>query len=62
MLQVYRDFCYETLAVPVVTGVKTPMNGLPVLKTPTHRSHDAKWLGTAVWYKPLLGQNFAKAF
>ena len=23
MLQVYRDFCYETLAVPVVTGVKT---------------------------------------
>ena len=23
MLQVYKDFCYETLAVPVVTGVKT---------------------------------------
>ena len=29
MLQVYRDFCYETLAVPVVTGVKPPTNDLP---------------------------------
>ena len=63
MLQVYRDFCYETLAVPVVTGVKTATERFAGAED-TYTIEAMMQNGWALQSgtSHFLGQNFAKAF
>ncbi len=63
MLQVYRDFCYETLAVPVVTGVKTANERFAGAED-TYTIEAMMQNGWALQSgtSHFLGQNFAKAF
>ncbi|MEM7305111.1 MAG: proline--tRNA ligase [Planctomycetota bacterium] len=63
MLDVYRDFCHETMAVPVVRGVKTANERFAgALETQTIEAmmQDGKALQTGTSHD--LGQNFGKAF
>ena len=63
MLQVYRDFCHETLAVPVVCGVKTA-NERFAGADDTYTIEAMMQNGWALQSgtSHFLGQNFAKAF
>ncbi|MGC6506985.1 MAG: proline--tRNA ligase [Myxococcota bacterium] len=63
MLEVYRDFCYETLAVPVVTGVKTATERFAGAED-TYTIEAMMQNGWALQSgtSHFLGQNFAKAF
>lgn len=63
MLQVYKDFCYETLAVPVVTGVKTANERFAGAED-TYTIEAMMQNGWALQSgtSHFLGQNFAKAF
>ena len=64
MLQVYRDFCYETRAVPVVTGVKTANERFVRVAEDTYTIEAMMQNGWALQSgtSHFLGQNFAKAF
>ena len=63
MLNVYRDFCVETLAVPVVTGVKTATERFAGAED-TYTIEAMMQNGWALQSgtSHFLGQNFAKAF
>jgi prolyl-tRNA synthetase len=63
MLQVYRDFCYETLAVPVLTGVKSETERFAGAED-TYTIEAMMQNGWALQSgtSHFLGQNFAKAF
>ncbi len=63
MLQVYRDFCWETLAVPVLTGVKTATERFAGADD-TYTIEGMMQNGWALQCgtSHFLGQNFAKAF
>jgi prolyl-tRNA synthetase len=63
MLEIYRRFAEEWMAVPVVTGVKTPSERFAGTKhtyTIEAMMQDGKALQTGTSHH--LGQNFAKAF
>jgi prolyl-tRNA synthetase len=63
MLDVYSDFCHETLALPVVKGRKTEAEKFPgadVTYTIEGLMQDGKALQCGTSHN--LGQNFAKAF
>ena len=63
MLQVYRDFCWETLAIPVVCGVKTANERFAGAED-TYTIEAMMQNGWALQSgtSHFLGQNFAKAF
>ncbi|RME22052.1 MAG: proline--tRNA ligase [Deltaproteobacteria bacterium] len=63
MLQVYKDFCWETLAVPVVTGVKTATERFAGADD-TYTIEGMMQNGWALQCgtSHFLGQNFARAF
>ena len=63
MLQVYKDFCYETLAVPVITGVKTATERFAGAED-TYTIEAMMQNGWALQSgtSHFLGQNFARAF
>jgi prolyl-tRNA synthetase len=63
MLDVYADFCHETLALPVIKGSKTEAEKFPgadVTYAIEGLMQDGKALQCATSHN--LGQNFAKAF
>jgi prolyl-tRNA synthetase len=62
MLQVYKDFCYEFLAFPVIDGEKTPDERFPGADhtfTIEGMMQDGKALQSGTSH--FLGQNFSKA-
>lgn len=63
MLKVYRDFCHETLAVPVITGEKTANERFAGAED-TYTIEAMMQNGWALQSgtSHFLGQNFAKAF
>ena len=63
MLNVYRDFCYETLAMPVLTGVKTASERFAgAVETYTIEGMMQNGWALQAGTSHFLGQNFAKAF
>jgi prolyl-tRNA synthetase len=63
MLEVYRDFCYETLAVPVVTGAKSATERFAgAEETYTIEAMMQNGWALQSGTSHFLGQNFAKAF
>ncbi|MCB9778017.1 MAG: proline--tRNA ligase [Alphaproteobacteria bacterium] len=63
MLQVYRDFCWETLAVPVRTGVKTASERFAgAVDTYTIEGLMQNGWALQCGTSHFLGQNFARAF
>jgi prolyl-tRNA synthetase len=63
MLNVYRDFYYETMAMPVLDGMKSPSERFPgAVETYTCEGlmGDGRALQTCTSHD--LGQNFARAF
>ena len=64
MLQVYRDFCHETLAVPVICGVKTANERFAgaddTYTIEAMMQNDVSSFSRA--HLTFLGQNFAKNF
>ncbi len=63
MLGVYRDFCWETLAVPVLTGVKTASERFAgAVDTYTIEGMMQNGWALQCGTSHFLGQNFAKAF
>jgi prolyl-tRNA synthetase len=63
MLDVYRDFCEEVLAVPVVQGRKTPSERFAgALDTYTIEAYMQNGWALQAGTSHDLGQNFAKAF
>ena len=63
MLQVYKDFCYETLAIPVVTGTKSESERFAGAdETFTIEAMMQNGWALQSGTSHFLGQNFAKAF
>jgi prolyl-tRNA synthetase len=63
MLNVYRDFCYEMLAMPVLTGVKTANERFAgAVETYTIEGMMQNGWALQAGTSHFLGQNFAKAF
>jgi len=63
MLKVYRDFCYETLAMPVICGVKTASERFAgAVNTYTIEAMMQNGWALQAGTSHFLGQNFAKAF
>lgn len=63
MLNVYRDFCYEHLAMPVLTGVKTANERFAGAdETYTIEGMMQNGWALQAGTSHFLGQNFAKAF
>ena len=63
MLDIYRDCCHETLAVPVIQGIKTENErfaGAVQTRSIEAMMQDGKALQSATSHD--LGQNFGKAF
>ena len=63
MLNVYRDCFYETMALPVLTGIKSPSErfaGAVETFTCEGLMSDGRALQAATSHD--LGQNFARAF
>jgi prolyl-tRNA synthetase len=63
MLQVYRDFCYETLAMPVIPGTKTANERFAGADdTYTIEAMMQNGWALQAGTSHFLGQNFARAF
>jgi len=63
MLQVYRDFCFDFLALPVLTGVKTASERFAgAVDTYTIEGLMQNGWALQCGTSHFLGQNFAKAF
>ncbi len=63
ILDVYRDFCEEVLALPVVQGVKTPSERFPgAVETFSIEALMQNGWALQAGTSHFLGQNFAKAF
>ena len=63
MLQVYRDFCYETLALPVICGTKTSNERFAgAEETFTIEAMMQNGWALQSGTSHFLGQNFSKAF
>jgi len=63
MLDVYRDFCHEIMATPVIRGIKTPIErfaGAVETRTIEAYMQDGKALQAGTSHD--LGQNFGRAF